>query len=224
MKGKSILLSLAMSAASAIPVSAQYSDIVSGITNALMPAVSGSSYYKGYVEADYTQGFGNYRTNFLSVSTSQGYKFAPWFYMGAGVGLDLLWSTINNGWGSDWSMSSPDWLDHQYTTAAVMIPVFTDFRFILGSQTDTSFFLNLRLGAAFLCTDSYVQIRDGYLTNHDYFYFQPAAGVRIPVSATHPRQAVDVGIHYRMMTSDYWSTWQYAAVINGLGVNISYEW
>lgn len=224
MKRKNLLLSLALAGAFAAPVSAQYSDIVNGITNAIRPALSGAASYKGYVEADYTQGFGNYRTNFLSLSTSQGYKFTEWFYLGAGIGVDLLWSTVNSGWGNDWGASHPDWYSHQHTSSAVMIPVFTDFRFILGSQTDTSFFVNLRLGASFLCTDSYIQIRDGYLTNQSYFYFQPAVGVRIPVSETHPRQAVDVGLHYRLMTSDYWSYWQYNAAINGVGLNISYEW
>lgn len=215
---------MALAAAVSLPAAAQYSDIVNGISNVIRPALVGGSSYKGYVEADYTQGFGKYRTNFLTVATSQGYKFTDWFYWGAGIGVDVLWSTVNTGWGDDWAASNHDWYAHEKTSSAVMIPVFTDFRFIIGSQYSTSFFVNLRVGASFLCSDSYVQIRNGYLTNKNYFYLQPAIGMRIPVNNENPRQAIDVGLHYRLLTSDYWSQWQYNAAINGFGVNIAFEW
>lgn len=224
MKRKKLLIGLLAGLADILPVSAQYGEIVNGLTNVALPLIRQGAGYKGYVEADYTQGFGNYRSNFLTLATSQGYKFSDWFYMGAGIGVDFLWSQINGGWGEGWIDSGNGWNTHQLTSSAVMIPVFTDFRFILGDQTQTSFFINLRVGAAFLCSDDYVKIRDGYLSDRNYFYLQPAVGVRIPVSRTHPRQALDVGLHYRLMTSDYWSNWQYNAAINGIGLNISYEW
>ena len=224
MKRKSLLLALLLAGAVAAPVSAQYTDIINGITNTVMPAISGASSYKGYVEGSYTQGFGNYRTNFATVATSQGYKFTPWFYMGAGIGVDFLWSTVDDSWGESWEASNPGMYNKSRTTSAVMIPVFTDFRFIMGSQTSTSVFFNLRLGASFLCSDTYIQIKDGYLTSKEYFYFQPAFGVRFPINITNPKQAIDIGIHYRLMTSNYWSSWQYNAAINGLGLNLSFEW
>ncbi|MDE6007275.1 MAG: hypothetical protein K2G67_06960 [Muribaculaceae bacterium] len=207
-----------------LPAKAQIGEIVNGLTNVALPAITQGAGYKGYVEADYTAGVGNYRTNFATVATSQGYQLNNWFYMGAGIGVDLLWSTVNKGWGNGFNEMDSSWADHQYTSSAVMIPVFTDFRFILGQQASTSFFINFRLGAAFLCSDSYVKIKDGYLTNREYFYFQPSVGLRIPVSSTKPRQALDVGVHYRLMTSNYWSNWQYNATINGLGLNIGFEW
>ncbi len=224
MRTKNILFTILLGLMSLLPVKAQYSDIVNGLTNAIMPAVSGSSYYKGFVEADYTQGVGNYKCNFMTLCTSQGYKFTPWFYMGAGIGVDIMWSSVVAGWGDGWADQSPEWFNHKKTEAAVMIPVFTDFRFNFGDITSPSFFIDLRVGAAFLCSDSYVKIDNGYLTNQNYFYLQPSIGMRIPVSITKPRQAVNVGLHYRLMTSDYWSGWQHNAVINGLGANISYEW
>lgn len=219
-----LFLTLALAAGCAAPSSAQIGEIVNGLTNVALPVIRQGAGYKGYVEADFTAGVGNYRTNFVTLATSQGYKLNNWFYMGAGIGVDMLWSTVNTGWGEDWAASNPNWYEHEHTSSAVMIPVFTDFRFILGQQTATSFFVNFRVGAAFLCSDSYIKIRDGYLTNRNYFYFQPAVGVRVPINSTNPRQAIDVGIHYRLMTSNYWSNWQYNATINGLGVNISYEW
>lgn len=224
MKWEKLLICMMVAVGSSVPAAAQIGDIVNGLSNVALPMIQRGAGYKGYLEADFTMGVGNYRSNFVTLATSQGYKFSDWFYMGAGIGVDLLWSTVNSGWGDSWADSNPDWYAHEHTNSAVMIPVFTDFRFILGEQTFTAFFINLRLGAAFLCSDNYIQIRDGYLTNREYFYFQPALGVRIPVSKTMPRQAIDIGIHYRLMTSDYWSNWQYNATINGLGINVSYEW
>lgn len=213
-----------LAAAAIFPAQAQIGEIVNGLTNVALPAIRQGAGYKGYLEADFTAGVGNYRSNFVTVATSQGYQMNNWFYMGAGIGVDMLWSTVNTGWGENWAASNPEWFAHEHTSSAVMIPVFTDFRFILGEQTSTSFFINLRVGAAFLCSDSYIKIRNGYLTNQNYFYFQPAVGVRVPINSTNPRQALDIGLHYRLMTSNYWSNWQYNATINGLGVNISYEW
>lgn len=224
MKWKRLLIGLLAGIGLALPVPAQIGEIVNGLTNVALPMIQRGEGYKGYLETDFTVGVGNYRSNFLTLATSQGYKFNSWFYMGAGIGVDFLWSTVNTGWGADWINNNPDWYAHEKTSSAVMIPVFTDFRFILGQQTETAFFVNVRVGAAFLCSDSYVKIRDGYLTSRNYFYLQPAFGVRIPINRTKPRQALDVGLHYRLMTSDYWSSWQHNASVNGLGVNISYEW
>lgn len=207
-----------------VPAKAQIGDVVNGLTSVMLPAIQRGAGYKGYVEADYTMGVGNYRCNFVTLSTSQGYQLTNWFYMGAGIGVDLLWSEINSGWGDKWANNNPNRYKHEKTNFAFMIPVFTDFRFILGNQTDIGFYIDLKVGAEFLCSNSYIKIRDGYLTNQTYFYFQPAIGFRIPTCKTRPRQALDVGVHYRLMTSDYWCNWQRNASINGFGLNISYEW
>ena len=90
---KSILLGIMLS--TAIAASAQYSNIANGLTNVLMPALSGSSSYKGFVDAAYTQGVGRYRSNFATISTSQGYQLNSWLFMGAGIGVDLMWSYVN---------------------------------------------------------------------------------------------------------------------------------
>lgn len=224
MKLTKLLITGALGLTGVLGANAQIGEIVNGLTNVAMTAARGGAGYKGYLEADFTGGVGNYRTNFVTLATSQGYQLNNWFYMGAGIGVDFLWSKVNKGWGDSWGPTDPSWSSHEYTSSAVMIPVFTDFRFILGRQTSTSFFINMRVGAAFLCSDSYVKVRDGYLSNRSYFYLQPAVGVRVPINTTNPRQAIDIGLHYRLMTSDYWNNWQYNATINGLGINISYEW
>lgn len=224
MKTRRFFYTLLLAVTAQLSASAQYSDIINGIANVLNPALSRSQSYKGFVEADYTQGFGNYRTNFATLSTSQGYQFSDYFYMGAGIGVDLFWSTVDEGWGNSWKPQRPDSQYNSYTSAAVMIPVFTNARLTLGDRSKASFFADLKVGAAFLCTSSYVKIRDGYLTNTNYFYLQPSVGVRIPVNKTHPRQAVNIGLHYRLITSDYWSGYQATVPLNGAGLNASFEW
>lgn len=219
---KSILLSVMLSAA--IAANAQYSDIANGITNVLMPAISGSSSYKGFVEADYTQGVGRYRSNFATLSTSQGYQVNRWFFMGAGIGVDLMWSYVSDDWGNGWSSSNMDRYDDTYVSRAVMIPVFTDFRFNIGPRNAASFFIDLKVGASFLANNKSVKIRNGYLTNTSYFFFQPAIGVRIPVNSNNYKQAFNIGVHYRLLTSDYWSGYQSSIVQNGLGAHIGFEW
>lgn len=219
---KSILLSVMLSVA--ISANAQYSDIANGITNVLMPAISGSSSYKGFVEADYTQGVGRYRSNFATLSTSQGYQVNSWFFMGAGIGVDLMWSYVSDDWGNGWSSSNMDRYDDTYVSRAVMIPVFTDFRFNIGPRNAASFFIDLKVGASFLANNKSVKIRNGYLTNTSYFFFQPAIGVRIPVNSNNYKQAFNIGVHYRLLTSDYWSGYQSSIVQNGLGAHIGFEW
>lgn len=221
---KTLFISTIMVAVTALSATAQYSQVINGALNTLSPALSGSGRYKGFVEADYTQGLGKYRSNFATITTSQGYQMNDWFFMGAGIGVDLLWSHYNDNWGSHWKPDAPNWDNQSYTSTAVMIPIFTDFRFNIGGWTGPSFFIDVKLGASFLCTNDYVKIRDGYLTNTSYFFLQPALGLRIPVNANNPRQAINIGLHYKLLTSDYWSGYQSSVVLNGLGANISYEW
>lgn len=99
MKWKRLLIGILAGVGGMLPVSAQIGEIVNGLTNVALPAIRQGNGYKGYLEADCTIGVGNYRSNFLTLATSQGYKFTDWLYMGAGIGVDLLWSTVNTGWG-----------------------------------------------------------------------------------------------------------------------------
>jgi hypothetical protein len=197
---------------------------VNGLTNVALPAIRQGNGYKGYLEADCTIGVGNYRSNFLTLATSQGYKFTDWFYMGAGIGVDLLWSTVNTGWGNDWATSNPDWAAHEKTSSAVMIPVFTDFRFNIGSPKGISFFADVRLGASFLVTNSDLRINEGYITNNEYFYLRPSIGIHIPVNPEKNTSAFNIGISYQLLTANYWDSWQRNTTLNALGVNASYEW
>ncbi|MDE5808403.1 MAG: hypothetical protein K2H76_09820, partial [Muribaculaceae bacterium] len=65
-----------------IPASAQYYEIANQLPSLISPALSGSGRYKGFVDAGYTKTLGEYNADFLEFSTSQGYQYNSWFYMG----------------------------------------------------------------------------------------------------------------------------------------------
>lgn len=64
------------------------------------------------------------------------------------------------------------------------------------------------------------------MTGDAQFYCKPALGVRIPVSSTNQRQAVNIGVAYELITSDnnynYWN--DNNITLNCLGVSLSFEW
>lgn len=229
MKHLSLLLGGMALLASSASADAQYYEIANQIPGLISPALSGSFNYKGFIDVDYTQGMGHYKANVLEISTSQGFRYSNWFFMGVGIGADFLFSNIEGNydynypsWGGDYNNDFD--YDHSKTTKAVMIPLFTDFRFNIGGYEKTSAFFDLKVGCAFLCSDDYIQIQNGYLTNQQYFYLRPSLGVRIPVNSNNPKQAFNVGISYLLLTSNYWSSWNRNVCLSSLGANISFEW
>lgn len=229
-------LSIALLAACAVcsfNATAQYYELANQLPGLIQPALSGSLNYKGFLEASYTQGLGKSKANILGFSTSQGFRYSNWFFMGVGVGVDILFSNPDDGWGQGWDNGNFN-TNHSYTTKAVMIPLFTDFRFNIGNNpvqtregfysTSASFFIDVKVGCSFLCSDDYIRINNGYLTNQQYFFLRPSMGVRIPVSSTNPKQAVNIGVTYQLLTSNYWSSWSRNVTLNSIGANLSFEW
>lgn len=220
------LLAIICVAVASIPstdASAQYYEIANQVPQLLRPILSGSSAYKGFFDAGYSKTLGDYNAEFLEFSTTQGLQYNSWFYMGVGLGVDVLFSHKADNWGSGWD--DPDFgRDHSSTTTAAMMPLFTDFRFNIGNPKITSFFIDLRLGCSFLLGNKYIQIGNGYLTNQEYFYLRPSVGIRIPVNSNNPKQAVDVGVTYKLLTSNYWNSWNRNITLNSLGATIAFEW
>ncbi|MDE7159852.1 MAG: hypothetical protein K2O24_03270 [Muribaculaceae bacterium] len=217
---KSILLAAALTGATAISASAQYYSIANQVANALQPALSGSTRYKGFVEASYAKGLGSLNADLVGISTSQGFAYSTWFYMGAGLGVDLLFSHPDKGWGDGWNPNDY----HDSTTTGVMIPLFTDFRFNIGNPSTAAFFIDLKVGCSFLVNTDYLRISQGYLTNSEYFYLRPTLGVRIPMNPQNPKQAVNIGVSYQLLATNYWYLNSGNKPLNMLGVNLSYEW
>lgn len=208
---------------SSLSASAQYYEIANRIPSLIQPALSGSGQYKGFIEAGYSKTLGNYDADFLELSTSQGFQYNSWFYMGVGLGVDVLFSHKNDDWGSDWENPSYG-SDRGSTTTAAMIPLFTDFRFNIGGNSGASFFIDMKVGCSFLLGNKYISIGDGYLTNQEYFYLRPSIGMRIPTNSRNPKQAVDIGINYRLLTSNYWNSWSRNITLNSIGVSLAFEW
>lgn len=211
----------------AATASAQWYQAVSQIPSLIQPALSGSLSYKGFVETGFTGGFGNdWKANILSISTSQGFTYSSWFFMGAGIGADILFRGNDLG---DYD-SYPGYYPHAQNSTRVMMPVFSDFRFTFGgggSGAGTGVYIDVKLGATFLFGDTYMQFPNGYLTDNTYFYLKPSVGVRIPVGASpSSRQAVNLGVTYQLITGNNGYAWYggNSVSMNSIGASVSFEW
>ena len=203
-------------------VDAQVYETISTIRSVISPALSGSGRYKGSVEAGYSHTIGKYNADFVEVSTSQGYQYNSWFYMGAGLGVDLLMSHKGNHWGEGLVTPPPN--NNGVATTAAMLPLFADFRFLIGDTSNISFYLDLKVGCSFLLTNKLIAIGDGYLTNREYFFLDPSLGVRVPCNKKNPKQAFDVGVKYKLLTSNYWYNVNNNITLQSIGAFVAYEW
>lgn len=204
---------------------AQFYQIANQLPGLIQPALSGSFNYKGYIDASYLGGVGNHKVDIVNISTSQGFRYSNWFYMGVGLGVDIAMSHTSDQF--DQGPVSPgfsNYYNRGYTKTGVMVPVFTDFRFNVGNEKSASFYADIRLGASFLMTDKYLAVDDGFITNRQYFYLKPSIGVRVPISKNNPKQAVNVGVTYQLLTSDYWYYYPGNITLNALGATVGFEW
>ena len=203
-------------------MSAQYYQIANQLPSLISPALSGSLNYRGFVEFSGLAGLGHNRSNDISITTSQGFQYASWFYMGVGLGVDVMMAQQPDGWQPDLDY---DYMRHDGSKTKVMIPVFSDFRFNIGPRETTSFFIDVKLGASWLIGSSYLRMADGCLSSGTQFFLRPSVGVRVPVSKQNPKQAVNIGLAYQLLTSNnnyYWNS--NSLTLHNLGVTVSYEW
>lgn len=214
------LVLAAVTLTSPFVANAQYYEIANQLTNLISPALSGAGSYRGYVELSGLPGIGTNRANFVEISTSQGFRYNSWFYMGAGLGVDVARSSIGDVVADN---GRPQYYETVQTKC--MIPVFTDFRFFIGPETGMSAYIDLKLGAAWFVGSKYLAMTEGYMTNGTQFYFKPSIGVRIPVKQGDTKHAFNVGLTYQLLTSN--NSWSYGnnnISLNNLGVTVSYEW
>lgn len=195
---------------------AQYTSIVNQAANMIQTAVVGGAFYKGFVDVSYTGGFGNLKANFAGVSTVHGYQFKDWFFMGAGLGVDYVFSSTNKQIYGNWG-------DKSIRTSGAMIPIFTDFRFNIGGRNSASFFIDLKLGGDFLIGKNYLSIENGYINGSEYFMLKPSLGVRIPTSQD-GKHAFNIGLTYQLLTCNYWYNYETSSTLNSIGGTVSYEW
>lgn len=215
---KTILIGLAV-ALSYSSTSAQYYQIANQLSNILRPALSGSMSYKGFVEVNGIAGVGPNRANFIGISTSQGFQYSSWFYMGVGMGIDIAMARNVD------DRPEIDFYDGPTAKNQAMLPLFTDFRFNFGSAAGASFFIDAKLGAAWFLGNKYLMLHDRCMSHSAQFFLQPTIGVRIPVSLNDTRHAINLGLTYRLITSNNNYSWNNnTATLNGFGLAIAYEW
>lgn len=206
-----------------MPAKAQYYQIANQLPGLLQPMLQGGFNYKGYVEMSGLAGIGNNRANFIGISTSQGFRYSSWFFMGVGIGVDVAMAKTDDGLRPDGD--DEPWGYYRTTKTKVMVPVFTDFRFNLGSDRATSAFIDLKVGAAWLMGSPYLRMNTAYMTTDAQFFLKPTIGVRIPVNSQNSRQAFNVGVTYQLLTSNGNYYWRDGSVsLNNFGVTVGYEW
>lgn len=208
-----LIITLAFGLSESVKTQAQYTSIVNQAADILQAAAIGGFNYKGYVEGSYTGGFGNLRANFAGISTSQGFKYANWFFMGAGLGVDLVFSETETRYSGD----------RDTRTCGVMIPIFTDFRFNIGSDNSPAFYIDVKAGGSFLIGRDYLAINNGYINGNEYFYLKPSLGIRIPTSEN-GKTAFNVGVTYQLLTCNYWFGRNSSGTLNSLGATVGYSW
>ncbi|MCH5239911.1 MAG: hypothetical protein J1F38_06780 [Muribaculaceae bacterium] len=220
---KKIIVTILLAVASLSATTyAQIYEAINTLQSVISPALSGSGRYKGYVEAGYSHTLAKYNGDFVEISTTQGYQYNNWFFMGAGLGFDLLLAHKGPNWGTGTIPSAPQ----NVSTTAPMLPLFADFRFLIanGNNSNISFFLDLKVGCSFLLLNKYIAIGDGYLTNREYFFLDPSIGLRIPCKKSNPKQAIDIGVKYKLLTSNYWYVNNNNITLQSIGAFIAFEW
>ncbi len=230
MKRSLRILALALLAGTAASTArAQYYDMANQLVSMVQPALSGGLNYRGFLDAGYTTGVGRNGCSSLEISTTQGFKYGSWFFMGVGAGVNIVFA--GQGDQPDYDFAPRSWgngYNPNYKTrdTGVVIPLYSDFRFNIGGEQNTSFFIDMRLGAAFLVGKNYLLTPDGVLDNSEGFYFRPTLGVRIPVNGKDSRQAINVGVSYQLITNNYWDYGGYYnnTSVNSVGATIGFEW
>lgn len=218
-----IIITLSIAIATSIAAHAQFYELVSHGTDMLKPVLQGGQNYRGFVEVSYLKGLGDKQANFLELSTTQGFKYRDWFFFGVGAGIDWMKTTANDG---GYRPSATSTNNTNCTNSAAMVPLFTDFRFNIGDISGTSFFIDLRVGAGFYIADKYIIVGDGYINTSESFYLKPSMGLRIPVSSTDSKYAINVGASYQLLTNSYWYSPgpSNSIALSSMGVNVSFEW
>lgn len=207
---------------------AQYYQTISQATDMLSTALQGGLNYRGMVDAAYTTGVGKNGCSSLEFSTTQGFKYSDWFFMGVGAGVNVMFAGDGDrgndvrphGWGNGYDSG------YGVHDTGVLIPLFTDFRFFIGKEQDVSLYIGAKVGASFLIGKSYLRTPDGYLDNSEGFYFKPTLGVRVPLSADNPKIAMNFGVSYQLVTNSYWNWSGYysGTTVNSLGATVGFEW
>lgn len=124
--------------------------------------------YRGFVDAGYSIGVGDYDFGRFEVNTSHGYQFNPYLFLGAGMGFHFMSS---------------------YETSGMDIPL--DVR---DSQVDIPVFANIRCNFSKKKVAPFVDVKGGtFVTNNGGLYVNASVGCRVTINE---KQAVNVSVGY----------------------------
>lgn len=124
--------------------------------------------YRGYVDAGYSVGIGDYDFGRYEVNTSHGYQINPYLFIGAGTGLHFMAS---------------------YKTKDMDIPL--DIR---DSKVDIPVFANIRCNFLKRKVSPFVDVKGGtYVTNSGGLYVNASAGCRFSINE---KQAINLSVGY----------------------------
>lgn len=124
--------------------------------------------YRGYVDAGYSIGIGDYEFGRFEVNTTHGYQVSPYFFFGAGMGFHFM---------SEYETEGMD-IALDYRESKVDIPVFANIRCNFSKGKVTPF----------------IDVRGGtFVTNNGGLYASASAGCRISIN---DKQAINVSVGY----------------------------
>ena len=124
--------------------------------------------YRGFVDAGYSIGIGDYEFGRFEVNTTHGYQVSPYFFFGAGMGLHFM---------------------PEYETAGMDIAL--DYR---ENKVDIPVFANVRCNFSKSKITPFIDVRGGtFVTNNGGLYASASAGCRISINE---KQAINVSIGY----------------------------
>ncbi len=124
--------------------------------------------YRGYIDAGYSIGVGDYDFGRFEINTSHGYQINPYLFIGAGTGLHFMSS---------------------YKTKGMDIPL--DVR---DSKVDIPVFANIRCNFLKKKVCPFLDVKGGtYVTNSGGLYVNASAGCRFSINE---KQAINLSIGY----------------------------
>ena len=127
-----------------------------------------SKCYRGFADAGYTIGIGDYEFDRIEVNTSHGYQINPYFFVGGGVGLHFM---------------------QKYETPNQLIAL--DQR---DSKVDIPVFANVRADFCKGRITPFIDVKAGtYVTHNGGLYLNLSAGCRYVLE---DKQAVNISIGY----------------------------
>ena len=145
------------------------------VTTAIQSQNISGNCYRGFADAGYTIGVGDYNLGRFEINSSHGYQINPHFFIGAGLGFHFM---------SEYETNNKD-IALDIRESSVEIPIFANIKCNFTKSKVTPF-IDIKAGT--------------YITNNSGLYANISGGCRI---STNEKQAVNVSIGYTMQNLEF---------------------